>query len=487
MTNEEATAVQRDLKRNMEGVVIRAGDPGYTETVSIDNGRVDRKPRLVAIPFSTEDVAAIVRFCCDHKIRLTTKSGGHGATGYCLNLDGMVLDLSKLNSIHATAGDSRLTAGTGTRWIQLYDYLQRQQSKYMVIGGGCGTVGIGGYLLGGGYSFVSRSYGLASDNLKAMDVVAADGQVYHLDESLTNPREKDLFWALRGGGGGNFGIVTQVELQLHQAPTDRMMMGQTAFPIERLSEMLDFYNSWVLTLPPEMAVYGMLRRFPDPRNGGQPTLCLHLNPIYNGRFSDGLTLLQPLLEMQPASIELYSMTLPEWENYVGNGTALSGRSAYIRSTMLGPGKLNTGVADICIQYLTDAPSLDSFTVWTHAGGKIREFGGDASSFAHRDAEFVFELKSIWDSSSPQDARANIEWAVDFFDALEIHSQGAYVNYIDPLLLNWQTQYYRHLYGRLMNIKGHWDSTGQFDFQQGIGSQFSPNRVRPLDISPLHNT
>jgi hypothetical protein len=320
-----------------------------------------------------------------------------------------------------------------------------------------------------------------------VEFVSADGEVYYLDDKLTNRHEIDLFWGLRGGGGGNFGIVTKVELELHRAPTERMMMGQTAFPIERLSEILEFYNSWVLTLPPEMAVYGMVRRFPDPRNGGKSTLFLHLNPVYNGRFADGLAHLKPLIEMQPVSIEFYAMTLPEWENFVGNGTALSGRSAYIRSAVLGRGKLSTDVAEICTRYMVDSPSLESFAVWTHAGGEIRAAKAGTSCFAHRNGEFVFELKAIWPTSHPEQARANIEWAVSFFDELEKSSQGAYLNYMDPLLVDWQTKYYRESYGRLLKIKQHWDSKGQFDFQQGIGSRFSPDRKRPLDISPLFNT
>jgi hypothetical protein len=374
----------------------------------------------------------------------------------------------------------------GARWIQVYDYLQQQKSKYAVIGGGCGTVGLGGYLLGGGYSFVSRSYGLASDNVEQIEVVTSDG-IHSLHRGMSDPKEEELRWALLGGGGGNFGVVTKVELKLHQTPTPRLMMGQIAFPFERLSEMLDFYNEWIVTLPDQMAVYGMLRRFPDPRNGGLLTLELHLNPIFNGSFSEGVALLQPLMKRHPKSVELYAMTLPEWENYVGNGTSINGRSAYIRSAVLGRGSLTGDVAHILGKGMETAPSKDSFVVWTHTGGKIRALDNDESCFAHRDGEFAFELKAIWDALSPQEARPNVEWAVEFFDALGKHSQGSYLNYIDPLLEDWQTKYYGSHYQRLVKIKDSWDPMKQFNFQQAIGSQFSPNRRIPLDLSPLLRT
>jgi hypothetical protein len=487
MNVEEVRAAEIDLVKLIEGTVIRVGDPGYDSTLDIDNGRIRHRPYLVAVASSTRDVASVVRYCSKYDLRLTTKAGGHSAAGYCLNSEGVVLDLSDLNSIRSTAHGSKLTVGMGSRWITVYNYLQQQESRYMVIGGGCGTVGLGGYLLGGGYSFLSRSFGLAADSITAMEVVSADGSIHTLAGTTNDRNEADLYWALRGGGGGNFGVVTNVDLQLHKTVVPDLLMGVMAFPMHRLFEIMSFYNSWILTLPNEMAVYGMIRRFPDPKNGGKPTLFLHLNSVYNGKFTDGMALLKPLIDRQPANIEVYSMTLPEWENFIGNGTSIAGRSAYIRSAILATGSLDTAVANILTDYMNTAPSQDSFIVWTHAGGKIKEPAEDISSFAHRDGEFVFELKAIWDRSLPQQARPNIEWAVDFFDELEKHSQGAYLNYIDPLLKNWQTKYYRHLYERLLSVKAHWDPKGKFAFQQGIGSHFDPTRTRPLDLSPLLKT
>jgi hypothetical protein len=192
------------------------------------------------------------------------------------------------------------------------------------------------------------------------------------------------------------------------------------------------------------------------------------------------------MELMPSSVELYTMNLPEWENFIGTATQIKGHSAYIRSTVLPAHSLTSDVADICKKFMSRAPSDDSYVVWTHTGGKVKEFGAD-SSYAHRDAEFTFELKSVWDSSQPQAARPNIEWAVNFFDELGKHAQGSYVNYIDPLLLDWQNSYYRQQYDRLLKVKKHWDPKGQFDFQQGIGSTYMATRTNPLDLSPLTRT
>jgi hypothetical protein len=167
---------------------------------------------------------------------------------------------------------------------------------------------------------------------------------------------------------------------------------------------------------------------------------------------------------------------------------VKGHSAYIRSLVLGPGSLTQDVAEICKYYFGRALSSDSYIVWTHTGGKIGDYGSDTSCYAHRDGAFTFELKSEWDSSQPRLARANIEWAVEFFDALGEHAQGAYVNYIDPLLLDWQKKYYRSEYEGLLKVRDRWNKDGWFKFQQCVGSDYNtPPRTSPVDLSPLSRT
>jgi hypothetical protein len=260
------------------------------------------------------------------------------------------------------------------------------------------------------------------------------------------------------------------------------------FPFYRINEILEFYNDWVLTLPREMAVYGMMRNLPNQRFGGKPTLALRFTPVYNGKFTDAADLLKPLLELGPEDVELYSLTLPEWEDFIGTGTQVKGHSAYIRSLVLGAGSLTRDVAEVCKYYLGRAPSNDSYVVWTHTGGAITDHGADTSCNAHRDGAFTFELKSEWDSTQPSQARPNIEWAVDFFDALGEHAQGADLNYIDPLLLDWQNKYYRNEYDRLLQVRDRWNKDGWLSFQQCIGSDYNtPPRTKPLDLSPLSRT
>lgn len=494
MADTDLNLIRRDLTREITGRILGPGDQGYSDSISIDNGRVSLKPYLVAKPASTEDVSKIVKYCHDKETPMTVKAGGHSAAGYCLNAEGILLDLGDMNAINFLNDGTELSIGAGARWISVYDFLRDRQSPYTVIGGACAGVGVAGFTLGGGYSFISRSYGLGCDNVERMEFVSTCGNVFELGKELfknnnLDEDKRNLFRALRGAGGGNFGVVTRINLKLRKTHVPRPTMGQVTFPFYRIDEILPFYNDWVTKLPKAMAVYGMMRNFPNQRLGGKPTLALRFTPVFNGPFCEAIELLKPLLQLAPDDVAFYTMTLPEWENFVGTNTQVKGRSAYIRSLVLGAGTLNSKVVQICKAYMARATSPDSYVVWTHTGGEISnpEYS-KSSSYAHRDGAFTFEVKSQWDSAQPLMARPNIEWAVEFFDALGEHAQGAYINYIDPLLLDWKRQYYRNEHDNLRKIQDRWNKDRWFKFQQSIDSNYeTPSRKKPLDLSPLSRT
>jgi len=476
MTNR--VALFREISKLIKGFVLDSGDPGYADTCAIDNGRVNHEPLLVVRPINTLDVAAVVKYCVKNGIKFTVKSGGHGANGYCLNSIGIVIDLVHMNTIRYS-GKHNIVVGAGTRWISIYDFLRERQDSRIVVGGGCPSVGVGGFLLGGGYSFLSRSLGLGSDNINSMEFVDADGDVH----TVNSQSEPDLFWALRGGGGGNFGIVTKFNIKLRTVHKP-LMVGQIAFPFHRVDEILTFYDRWSQTLPDTMAVYGMLRNFPDPRRLGEPILSVRFTPVFNGPYEEGIDKLRPLLELKPITSEFHAMTLPEWEQYIGSATLVDGRSAYIRSLVFQKAKMHEA-APTFREHMPTRPTAESYIVWTHLGGEV---DNSDSAYAHRGASAVVEVKSLWPSAEPHLARPNVEWAHRFFDALEEFSSGAYLNYIDPLLADWQTKYYGDAgWRKLTKLKSTWDKHGVFDFQQGIGSTYTPDTNYPLDLSPLDIT
>ena len=207
----------------------------------------------------------------------------------------------------------------GARWNDVYLYLMNSGTGLIPIGGGCPTVGIPGFMLGGGFSFVSRSYGMSIDNLISVGIVTADGELRRISKNSKSKHERDLFWACQGGGGGNFGIAVDMEIQVHQPPTPKMFMGQIRYNPESAQEVLGFYNEWVETLPDELAVYGIWGNQPDPADPAKTINTFGFTSVYNGSFQEGLRLIEPLLQLKakPIYAQLNSFTLPEFEEANG--------------------------------------------------------------------------------------------------------------------------------------------------------------------------
>lgn len=478
-----------DLSRQISGYILQPGDAEYEASVTIDNGRIQFKPRLIIFPVVVEDVKIGVQFAINHDLPLSIKGGGHSAAGYCLNQGGVVIAMKNLNKIRFNKKKETLTAEMGVIWYDLYKFMQETNTGLIPIGGGCPTVAPPGFMQGGGYSFVSRSYGMSVDNLESIKIVTPDGELRHVGHFSTSQDDIDLFWALRGGGGGNFGVVTEMEMRVRKPNSEKMLVGQIRFPLEKAEEVLGFYNDWVEKIPPALAVYGFMGNQKDLIDKTTNVKVLGLTPVFNGDCEEGVDLLQDLLKLKPINADLYNMTLPEWEFFNGNTTRVAGRSSYIRSTILPAGGMNNNVAKVIIDAMSSAPSPDSFAVWTLTGGAISELPSDATAYFHRECRFVPEIKAIWDLDKPNETLENVQWAYDFFENMSKagNSTGAYVNYIDPLQHNWPEKYYGSNYERLLKIKKRVDPNNYFNFQQSIGSMFNPPDGPVTDLSPLNRT
>ena len=473
------------LRARLSGVLLVPGDAGFAAALEIDNGRVDLVPAYVVQPRSAEDVALALRFTRELGLPVTVKCGGHSAAGYSLNSGGVVLDLSLMKAIRLDRDARSLRVELGARWTDVYTYLFDTGTGLIPVGGGCLTVGLAGFLLGGGYSFTSRSYGLGSDNIVSLDLVTPDGVHHHLHDGAESPEDKELWWACRGGGGGNFGVAVAVELRVHQPPTPTMMVGEIAYPLAAGHDVIGTYNEWVQTLPDAMAVYGFLGNLPDPADKSRQLQAFRITAVYNGAHAEGVELLGPMLRLPMIDAKLYDMVLPLWEDKIGKSTLVGDRQGYIRSGIVPYGGMTSDVVDIYQKFIGDAPSADSFVVWTHGGGAISRVAPEETAFVHREPGFIYELKSIW--TDLVDTRRNVEWAYEFGEALRPHFAGAYANYIDPLLVDWPEMYYGANYDRLLRIKHAVDPERVLGFQQGVGSGFRPSGAQPLDLSPLNRT
>src|SRR5215218_6762937 len=165
------------LRMELAGNVLTAGQPGYDQSLVIDNGRIDQRPGIVVMCVNPNDVATAYKFAIEHDMPFTVRGGGHSAAGYCLNQGDMVIDLTSMTAKRLDLDRQVVWTETGNRWRDLYLFLQSTNTGLIPIGGGCPTVGIPGFMLGGGISFVSRSYGLSVDNLLSIDLVTPDGNL----------------------------------------------------------------------------------------------------------------------------------------------------------------------------------------------------------------------------------------------------------------------------------------------------------------------
>lgn len=481
------TAIQ-ELVRELSGYVLQPGDSEYEEVIKIDNGRIQFRPRLIIFPAVVEDVRLGLKFAITNNLPFSIKGGGHSAAGYCLNEGGVVIAMKNLNRITFNPKKETVTAEMGVIWYDVYKFMQATNTGLIPVGGGCPTVAPPGFMLGGGYSFVSRSYGMSIDNLESLKIVTPDGELRHIGVHSTSAEDIDLFWACSGGGGGNFGIVVEMEMRVRKPLSKKMLVGQIRYPLEMAEDVLGYYNDWVETVPNAMAVYGFMGNQKDLIDKTTNVKVLGLTPVFNGDGAEGIDLLQGLLKLKPINADLFNMTLPDWEFYNGYTTRVAGRSSYIRSTVLPKGGMNNKVAKVIVDSMSKAPSAESFAVWTHAGGAIENVAADATAYVHRNSRFIPEIKAIWDLDKPGDTLKNVEWAYEFFERLSDagNATGAYVNYIDPLQHNWAQQYYGSNYKRLLEIKKRVDPNNYFNFQQSVGSPFNPTK-KLTDISPINRT
>jgi FAD/FMN-containing dehydrogenase len=269
------------LRRQISGRVLLPGDDGYDTARTVWNAMIDRSPTLIVQPTSTADVVAAVRFATDQNLPIAVRGGGHNAAGLAVCDDGLMIDLSAMRTVEVDPERQTARAQGGARWAE-FDAATHAHGL-ATTGGAISTTGIAGLTLGGGLGSLMRSYGLACDNLISVELVTANGEV----TTASATEHPDLFWGLHGGGG-NFGVATMLEYQLH--PVDQVLGGMLLFPVERAPELLRLYRKATATAPDALATTAALLFAPD----GTPVIGLVV--CYNGPIADGERAIAPYRE-----------------------------------------------------------------------------------------------------------------------------------------------------------------------------------------------
>jgi FAD/FMN-containing dehydrogenase len=448
----------RELERALTGDVVTPAESRYASARLLFNRRFDQvRPRAVAFCANAADVQKAVRWARKHGVRIAARSGGHSYGGYSTG-SGLVIDVSRMNRISVNAKARTATIGAGARLLDVYAELWKH--GLTIPGGSCAGVGIAGLALGGGVGFSSRKLGLTSDNVRALRIVTADGRVRD-----ANPREHgDLFWACRGGGGGNFGIATSFVFRAH--PVSNVATFAIDWPWQDALAAVSAWQRLAPKAPDGLFTVLSLSDSDRPRVGsvGQ----------FFGSEAELRALIAPLANAgRPTRVNVRTRSYMDatlgWAGCSDvecrtERATFAAKSDYAKRPFT-RAAIQTLIRRIEAHAANPAPGRGSVLLDSY-GGEINRVPKGATAFVHRDALLSLQYLAYWDRR--QAAAPNVAWLRATHAAMRRYVSGfAYQNYIDPDLRMWKHAYYGSNLRRLVAVKRKYDRANVFRFRQSI--------------------
>ena len=448
-----------EFKAQFRGDVLRAGEAGYDEVRQIWNAMIDRRPGLIARCSSTEDVVQAVKFGRDQNLLVSVRGGGHNIAGNAVSDGGLMIDLSPMKRVQVDPIARRATVEPG---CTLADFDAAAQAHGLATPLGINsTTGVAGLTLGGGFGWLSRKYGMTVDNLLSADVVLADGSQVHASDT----ENQELFWGLRGGGG-NFGIVTRFEFQLHPVGPN-VLAGLIAFPFAQAKSVLTHFARFTETAPDELSVWMVTRKAPPlpflpPDVHGQEIVVLAL--CYAGDPAEGEKLIEPLRGFGTVLGEKVGvMPYAAWQQAFDPLLAKGARNYWKSHNFT---RLSDGAIDAIIEYAGMLPSPQCEIFIATIGGQTTRVAPEAMAYSSRDANYVMNVHGRWETAA-EDERGKA-WARGFFaKAKPFASNGAYINFMTEEETDRIASAYGPTYKRLAELKKRYDPTNFFRMNQNI--------------------
>ena len=452
-------ATIQELRAAVKGEIVTPGDDGYEEACAIWNGAHDgHRPALVVRCTGAADVMAAVGFARSTGLAIAVRGGAHSVAGFSTVDDGIVIDLSPMTDVRVDLSAMRASVGGGAVWSDV-DH-ETQAHGLATTGGLISTTGVAGFTLGGGIGWTMRKFGLACDNLVAVDVVTADGRLIHANDA----ENAELLWGLRGGGG-NFGIVTRFELNLYPlGPT--IYAGPVFYPADAAHDLLRTFREWAPGAPDDVTALVNLTTapplpvIPEEWHGKKVAalIAASAGPVDAG---DGLLggfrgVAEPIADLlgpMPYHV-IQTLIDPLWPK---------GIHAYFKATNLA--RLDDDLIDRLCQFHLVAPGPQCEIHLHQMGGAVARVGEGATAFAERSMPFVLNAVTGWHDAEA--GPAHREWARGVIAAAAPASTGrAYVNFLgDPDEA--RTSYGEDTYARLVALKNQYDPTNVFRLNQNI--------------------
>lgn len=448
-----------ELKHAMKCPVILPGDANYDEIRKIWNGMIDRRPAAIVRCANAEDVQRAIGLAREHRLELSIRGAGHNIAGNSLCENGMVIDLSTLKKVQVDAAKRRAQVDPGAT---LHDLDEATQAHGLAVPVGVNsTTGIAGLTVGGGFGWLTRKYGMTVDNLVSADVVTADGT-----KRLANSKENsDLFWAIRGGGG-NFGVVTRFEFDLHPVGPE-ILAGLMVFPFQQAKQVLQHYRDFAVSAPEELTVWVVMRKAPPlpflPQDvHGKEVVVLAI--FYAGNIAEGQKLIDPIRKFGDLVGE-----------HVGPQPYVQWQQAF--DPLLTPGarnywkshnftELKDAALDTMISFGNKLPSPHCEIFIAALSGAPNRVASDATAYAHRNAKYVLNVHGRWEN--PSQDKECVEWSRELFRAtLPYASAGAYVNFMTDDEEARISSAYGSNFDRLAQVKKKYDPENLFHLNQNI--------------------
>ena len=453
------------LKGRLRGSVLAAGDPGYDDARSIWNAMIDRRPALIARCLGVADVVAAVAFARERGLPLSVKGGGHNIAGLAVCDDALLLDMSAMRGVlvDPAARVARAQAGC------LLGDVDRETQLHglAAILGFVSNTGIAGLTLGGGFGYLTRRFGWTSDTVRSMEMVTADGRVVRASDA-ENP---DLFWGLRGGGG-NFGVVTSFEYELHPVGPE-IVAGGIAWRAEDAPALLERYRAIAEDSPVELTVAAALRLAPpapwlSPAVHGKPIVAFFV--CHSGPLDQAEREVAPIKAFGAPVGDIVQRRPYVSQQALLDATQPKGRRYYWKSEYL-PG-LSPALLAKAVEHAGRILSPHSAVIFFPIGGKVAALPPDHSAVGNRDARVVLNVAAAWER--PADDQANVQWArAAWEDMRSFSTGGTYVNFLTEEEGGERIRAaYGGNYQRLVDVKTKWDPGNLFRMNKNVAPRSS---------------
>ncbi|HSN52400.1 MAG TPA: FAD-binding oxidoreductase [Woeseiaceae bacterium] len=445
----EQAAVQ-ELADSLHGRVLLPGNDGYDIARRVLNASIDKHPALIVQPSVAADIQNAVTFARERNLLLAVKCGGHSYAGKSTCDHGMQIDLS-------TYRHCRVDPRSRTAYVAGGSLLGELDHEAMAHGlvttaGTVSHTGVGGLTLGGGFGRLARRFGLALDNLKAVDIVTADGRLLHASAD-ENP---DLFWAVRGGGG-NFGVVTSFEFHLH--PMQRTVVGgEMIWPLEKAREVLRFYADFALDAPDELYCDAYMQATMTGEGNG-----VGLHVCYSGPESEAEKVLAPIKKLGDPVLNTvaavdYVAIQKSWDNSDPRNTGEYLKSGFIND-------FPQSIADALIDGFDADPGRNTTVFFQHSGGAIGRVPVEATAFAHRKSQANMFAVVSWPLDA--DRTPHVDYVRSYWKELEAATDGYYTNEVASEPQAQVNKNYQGNFPRLLQVKKKYDPDNLFRLNANI--------------------